>query len=112
MTSGLRTVIYPVSDLARAKALFGALLGAEPVMDASYYVQFSVDGQAVGLDPYGHRDSGPVGYWHVDDVRATLDQLLAAGAETLQDVRDVGGGTLTALVKDADGNVLGLRQAA
>ena len=55
MTTGVRTVIYPVGDLALAKALFSALLGAEPVVDAPYYVQFDVDGQAIGLDPNGHR---------------------------------------------------------
>ena len=111
MTSGLRTVIYPVTDLARAKALFTTLLGAEPVMDAPYYVQFSVDGQDVGLDPQGHRHGGPVGYWHVDDVRKTVEQLSTAGAETVEEPHDVGGGMLVALLKDADGNLVGLRQA-
>jgi hypothetical protein len=36
--------------------------------------------------------------------------LLDAGATTQQDVKDVGGGLLIAQVKDAGGNVLGLRQ--
>ena len=35
---------------------------------------------------------------------------MAAGAETLQDVQDVGGGRLIAFVKDADGNLVGLLQ--
>jgi predicted enzyme related to lactoylglutathione lyase len=109
MTAGMHTVIYPVTDLPRAKALFAALLGTEPVMDEPYYVQFGVDGQAVGLDPHGHRD-GPVGYWHVDDVRAAVERLRAAGAEVVQDVRDVGGGTLVAVLADGDGNPIGLRQ--
>jgi predicted enzyme related to lactoylglutathione lyase len=113
MTSGLQTVIYPVSDLTRAKALFTALTGAEPVVDAPYYVQFSVDGQAIGLDPHGHRhgQAGPVGYWHVEDVAQALAALVAAGAETVQEPTDVGGGALIALVKDGDGNLIGLRQA-
>ncbi len=29
MNNGMRTVIYPVGDIAKAKALFGKLLGAE-----------------------------------------------------------------------------------
>lgn len=41
MTPDLRTVIYPVKDLAQAKTLWGALLGLEPVMDEPYYVQFN-----------------------------------------------------------------------
>ena len=30
MTSGIRTVIYPVKDLAQAKTLYGKLLGVAP----------------------------------------------------------------------------------
>ena len=33
MTSGIRTVIYPVKDLAKAKTLYGKLAGVEPYMD-------------------------------------------------------------------------------
>ena len=113
MTSGVQTVIYPVSDLSAAKALFTALTGAEPAHDAPYYVQFEVDGLAIGLDPHGHRhgQNGPVAYWHVDDVAKSLAALVGAGAETVQDPTDVGGGLLVALARDADGNLIGLRQA-
>jgi predicted enzyme related to lactoylglutathione lyase len=113
MTTGVRTVIYPVDDLARARRLFRVLLGAEPVVDAPYYVQFDADGQAIGLDPHGHRhgQSGPVAYWHVDDVARSLADLVAAGAETVQDPTDVGGGLLVALARDGEGNLIGLRQA-
>ena len=55
--------------------------------------------------------TGPIGYWEVDDIRASLQQLLDAGAQADQDVQDVGGGRLIALVKDADGNTLGLMQS-
>ncbi|MGW0421873.1 VOC family protein [Streptomyces sp. RP5T] len=112
MTAGLKTIIYPVKDLAAAKALFSALLGVEPYADEPYYVGFKDAGQDVGLDPNGHARgmTGPVPYWHVDDIRATLAALVAAGAETLQDVQDVGGGKLIAFVKDADGNLVGVTQ--
>ncbi|MFI9151578.1 VOC family protein [Streptomyces sp. NPDC053367] len=112
MTAGLKTIIYPVKDLDRAKALFKALLGVEPYADEPYYVGYKDAGQDVGLDPNGHAQglTGPVPYWHVSDIRATLAALLAAGAEPLQDVRDVGGGRLIASVKDADGNLVGLLQ--
>ena len=49
-------------------------------------------------------------YWEVDDVNAKFEELLAAGAEEHEAVKDVGGGTLIASVKDADGNVIGLIQ--
>lgn len=112
MTAGLQTIIYPVKDLARAKALFGALLGVEPYADEPYYVGFKAAGQDVGLDPNGHAKgmTGPVPYWHVTDLRERLTALLAAGAELLQDAQDVGGGRLIAFVKDPDGNLVGLLQ--
>ncbi|MFD5474917.1 VOC family protein [Streptomyces sp. NPDC127105] len=114
MTSGLKTIIYPVKDLDRAKALFSALLEVEPYADAPYYVGFKDAGQDVGLDPNGHAKgmTGPVPYWHVDDIRARLAALVAAGAEVLQDVQDVGGGRLIASARDADGNLIGLLQDA
>jgi hypothetical protein len=55
-------------------------------MDEAWYVGFSVDGQHAGLDPRGHSQgmTAPVGYWHVDDINSTLEQLLGAGAEVNQ----------------------------
>ncbi|MFI9424811.1 VOC family protein [Streptomyces achromogenes] len=112
MAAGLQTIIYPVKDLDRAKALFGALLGVEPYAEEPYYVGYKAAGQDVGLDPSGHAKgmTGPVPYWHVTDLRERLAALLAAGAELLQDAQDVGGGRLIAFVKDPDGNHLGLLQ--
>ena len=54
MTEGIKTFIYPVKDLAKAKTLYSELLGVEPYMDEPYYVGFNVEGQDVGLDPHGH----------------------------------------------------------
>ena len=106
-------IIYPVNDLAKAKALYGALLGVEPAMDQPYYVGFDAGDQHVGLDPNGHAQgmTGPVCYWPVEDVAKSVQQLLAAGADLEQPIRDVGGGKIAA-VKDADGNVTGLIQAS
>ena len=113
MPEGLETITYPVKDLARAKALFGALLGVEPYVDEAYYVGFRAGGPEVGLDPHGHAKglTGPVPSWRVTDIRTSLAGLLGAGAKVLQDVQDVGGGKLIASVKDTDGNLVGLVQA-
>ncbi len=83
MTSGIRTVIYPVKDLAKAKMLYGKLVGVEPYMDEAYYVGFNVAGQDVDLDPHGHSQgmTGPVSYWHVDDIERSVKALLEAEAE-------------------------------
>ncbi|MFL6128949.1 MAG: VOC family protein [Mycobacteriales bacterium] len=112
MTEGMRTIIFPVRDLDRAKALYGALLGTEPTSDSPYYVGFSVGDQQLGLDPNGHRQgmTGPVGYWHVDDIGATIERLVAAGGQVQQGAHGVGGTRQIATVADADGNVIGLLQ--
>ena len=114
MAAEISTIIYPVKDLGVAKELYGRLLGAEPVMDEPYYVQFNVGSQQIGLDPDGHAKgmTGAVPYVPVDDIQAALTRLREAGAEQLQPPTDVGGGRLIALVADADGNVTGLMQDA
>lgn len=110
---GIRTIIYPVRDIAQAKNLYSKLLGVEPYMDEAYYVGFKAGDQDIGLDPNGHNAgmTGPVGYFHVDDIEKSLQSLLDAGAQAQQEVKDVGGGKLIASLKDADGNVIGLIQS-
>lgn len=112
MTLGLKTIMYPVADLDAAKRLYGTLIDTAPYMDEPYYVGYNIAGQDVGLDPNGHAKglTGPTGYWHVADIAATLDAIVAAGATKTHDVTDVGGGKLIATVRDTDGNVIGLLQ--
>ena len=109
MNQGVSTVIYPVKDIAKAKEVFRELLGVEPYADAPYYVGFKVGNQDIGLDPNGHKE-GMTAYYHVDDIKKSLKSLADAGATTIQEIKDVGGGRLIASVKDADGNVIGLLQ--
>jgi predicted enzyme related to lactoylglutathione lyase len=109
MNQGIKTIIYPASDITRAKVLYTKLLGLEPYIENPYYVGFKVGDQEFGLDPRGHK-SGPVGYWHVSDIRHSLQLLLDAGGETQQAVRDVGGGKLIATAKDPEGNIIGFVQ--
>ncbi len=110
MNQGAKTIICPVSDLAQAKRLYTTLLGVEPYADTPYYIGYRVGDQEIGLDPHGHRGTGAVPYYLVDDIKESVRQLLAAGAATLEDVKDVGGGKLIASVKDPDGNAIGLTQ--
>ena len=111
-TSGVLTVLHPVTDLAAAKAVYTALLGVEPQNDDSYYVGYEAAGQHIGLVPNGGPQgmTSPVAYWHVPDIEAKLAELTAAGAEVKEPARDVGWGRLVATVTDPDGNVLGLLQ--
>jgi predicted enzyme related to lactoylglutathione lyase len=112
MNEGIRTVIYPVTDLDRAKKLFGKLLGTQPYIDKPDYVGYRIDGQEIGLDPNGSKDDicGPIDYYHVDDIRKHLQNLLDVGAETMQDIKDVGYGKLVATVRGPEGNIIGLIQ--
>jgi predicted enzyme related to lactoylglutathione lyase len=112
MSHGIQTIIIPVRDLATARALYGTVLDVKPYADEPYYVGFRVGDQEIGLDPNGHNHgmAGPVGYCHVGDVTAALCQAVDAGWRARQDVKDVGGGQLAAVVEDPDGNVLGFLQ--
>ncbi|GAA1390923.1 VOC family protein [Kitasatospora putterlickiae] len=111
-TYGFKTVLHPVTDLAKAKAVYAALLGTDPQTDSPYYVGFDVAGQHIGLVPGGGPQgmTSPVAYWHVPDIEASLAAVTAAGAVVAEPVRDVGRGRLVATFTDVDGNVLGLIQ--
>jgi predicted enzyme related to lactoylglutathione lyase len=111
-TQGIKTVLHPVSDLGKAKAVYSALIGIPPQSDADFYVGYEAEGQHIGLVPGGGPQgmSSPVAYWHVSDIEAKLAEVTAAGATVHEPPRDVGGGRLVATVTDHDGNVLGLIQ--
>ncbi len=112
MNKGIPLIIFPVSDIAKAKTLFSKVMGVQPYTDQPYYVGFMVGEQEIGLDPNGHKAglTGPIGYWQVDNIKESLQVFLDVGGQTLQDVKDVGGGKLIATVKDSSGNIHGLMQ--
>lgn len=111
---GIRLFVYPVKDIAQATTLYTKLLGVEPYAASPYYIGFRIADQEIGLDPNGHAQgmTGPLAYWEVADIHASLRSCLDAGATERQAVTDVGGGKLIASVKDADGNIIGLVQSA
>jgi predicted enzyme related to lactoylglutathione lyase len=108
---GLRTVIYPVGDLARARAWYTELLGQEPYFDEPFYVGYAVGGFELGLDPNGTAAAsagGPVAYWGVPDIEAAFRRLGEHGADVRAPVQDVGDGIRTATVADPFGNAIGI----
>jgi predicted enzyme related to lactoylglutathione lyase len=111
-TQGIKTVLHPVSDMAKATPVYAALLGVPPQTDGPYYVGFEAAGQHIGLVPGGGPQgmTSSVAYWHVADIEAKLAEVTAAGAIVKEPAHDVGGGRLVATVADPDGNVLGLLQ--
>lgn len=108
MEKSIKLLVYPVTDIGKAKTLYSKLLGVEPYADSPYYVGYRVGDLEVGLDP--NSKVGPIGYADVADIQASLKEMTDVGAEIVQDIKDVGNGLLIAQVKDTDGNVVGLRQ--
>jgi catechol 2,3-dioxygenase-like lactoylglutathione lyase family enzyme len=107
MSLTIRSVVVPVSDLDSAKAVYTALLGA-PHTDQPYYVGYNVDGFEVALDP-GNEGDGPVAFADVEDLDATRETLLLAGATERSAPREVAPGARVCVLADADGNPIGLR---
>jgi len=109
MIQGLRTVIYPVTDLASAKAWYNDVLSSTPYFDEPFYVGYAVGGFELGLIPDGAPGTdGAVAYWGVADIAAEFARMQALAAEVHDPVTDVGGGIKVAALKDPFGNLFGL----
>ena len=113
--TGIRSVIYKVSDLAVAKAFYQSAVGKPPYFDEPYYVGFDLDGQELGLDPdVSSLQPGPggaVAFWHVVDIGAVFTRLVGdLGGSPVEVPHDVGGGIQVAVVGDPFDNLLGLIQ--
>jgi predicted enzyme related to lactoylglutathione lyase len=112
MFLGLRTVIYHVSDIEKAKDWYSTVLGFDAYFYQPFYVGFNVGGYALGLHPGGggsaEKADSVVAYWGVDDAAATLKRLLEQGATVHEDLQDVGEGIKVATVNDPFGNIFGV----
>src|SRR6476469_8729683 len=81
MIQGLRTAIYHVSDLPKAKAWYTRVIEKEPYFDQPFYVGFSVGGFELVLVPDGASGpGGAVAYWGVTNADAVLKHLQELGA--------------------------------
>lgn len=109
MILGLRTVIYPVPDLAAAKRWYAEVLGLAPYFDEPFYVGFAVGGFELGLLPDGQpATAGSQALWGVADIKGAYARLLALGASELEAIADVGEGIRVAAVRDPFGNRLAI----
>ncbi|HYN81627.1 MAG TPA: VOC family protein [Gemmatimonadaceae bacterium] len=112
MLLGLRTVIYKVSDLDRAKEWYSATFGVAPYFDESFYVGFNIGGFELGLDPsiakQGPGPGGALAYWGVRDLKGLLADLTAKGVRVRGKLQNVGDGILVASIEDPFGNLIGL----
>jgi predicted enzyme related to lactoylglutathione lyase len=112
MILGLRTVIYRVDDLDRAKAWYRDAFEVEPYFDEPYYVGFSIGGFELGLDPdLSEGKPGPGGsiaYWGIDSIELAYARFVKLGALPLVGIKEVGGGIKVATLADPFGNTIGL----
>jgi len=111
MLLGLRTVIYNVENLDRAKEWYTEFTGVAPYFDMPFYVGFNVGGFELGLDPDMsgvEKGNNAVAYWGVENIESAFASALAIGGETAADIQDVGEGIKVAKVRDPFGNTIGL----
>ena len=107
---GLRTVIYGVTDLARAKEWYTKAFGVEPYFDMPFYVGFNIGGYELGLDPNGRTTGagGCTAYWGVANAADAVAHMEGIGATIESPVNDVGEGIKVASVLDPFGNHVGI----
>ncbi len=123
MFRGFATVSFSADDLAAAGDWYTGLLGAGPYYAFPQppappaYIEFRVDDDQDELGlidrkyaPGGSCDTpgGAVIFWHVDDLPATLEKLMAMGAIEYEPLTEREAGFTTASVVDPFGNVLGV----
>jgi predicted enzyme related to lactoylglutathione lyase len=109
MIQGLRTVIYPVTQLTEATAWYRQVLAKAPYFEEPFYVGFEVGGFELGLVPDGTPGTaGATAYWGTADVAAEVARLTQLGATVEMPVTDVGGDIKVATVRDPYGNLFGV----
>src|SRR4051812_38751727 len=98
---GMANVSYWAEDVKQARTWYGELFGIEPYFqkpDAENpaYIEFRAGDyqQEVGIidkryKPQSVTDgAGVVLYWHVDDINASMEKLIAMGAKEYEPVTE------------------------
>lgn len=109
---GLRTVIYKVDDLTKAKAWYANAFKTQPYFDEPFYVGFTIAGYELGLQPEAisaeQKSANTITYWGVENIHEEYQRLLDAGATEHEKPENVGGEIMVATVKDPWANVIGI----
>ncbi|WP_411029938.1 VOC family protein [Spongiimicrobium sp. 3-5] len=108
---GLRTAIYMVSDMEKAKTWYSEAFGQQPYFEDPFYIGFNIGGYELGLRPEKSSNEKPesvLAYWGVTQIQKEYDRLLGMGATSHEVPANVGGELMVATVKDPWGNILGL----
>ncbi|WP_433680053.1 VOC family protein [Nocardia sp. CA-119907] len=121
MLRGMATVSFYADDLEAAKTWYTEVLGVEPyyAVPGAYY-EFRIGDYQHELGiinrkfaPAGAQNhpGGAILHWHVDNLEASFDHLLALGAKEYTPITPHGTGDfITASVTDPFGNILGIMQ--
>ncbi|PCE66797.1 glyoxalase/bleomycin resistance/extradiol dioxygenase family protein [Sediminicola luteus] len=109
---GLRTTIYKVPDLEKAKAWYAKAFATPPYFDEPFYVGFNIGGYELGLLPEEkaktEKGDNVLSYWGVTDIQKQYENLLSLGAREHEAPHGVGGPLQVATVYDPWDNVIGL----
>ncbi len=106
---------YGVSDLEKAKAFYGDVLGMKKKVEMPGWVEFSdsADGVSVGLNlvpDFQPADGGATAVYRVADLEKERDRLSAKGAKFEGAIRDIPGVVRIATFRDPFGNRLQIMQ--
>lgn len=106
---GLRTTIYKVGDLNKAKFWYAQAFGVQPYFDEPYYVGFNIQGYELGLQSEESvKGDNVFSYWGVQNIKEEYDRLIALGASEHERPTNVGGDIMVCSVKDPWQNIIGL----
>lgn len=106
---GLRTTIYKVSDLAKAKEWYSKVFDATPYFDEPFYVGYNIGGYELGLQPEETAKGENVAtFWGVNDIDTEYKRFLDLGATEVEKPMNVGGKIFVATLKDPWNNLIGL----
>ena len=110
---GLRTTIYKVSDLAKAKEWYSEAFETQAYFDEPFYVGYNIAGYELGLLPESNGErkekiATVLSYWGVEDIHTAYDRLLSLGAKVHEQPTNVGDDLMVASVYDPWHNIIGI----
>ena len=108
---GLRTTIYKVTDIIKAKEWYTKAFLTKPYFEEPFYVGYNISGYELGLKPEKKstkKKTGVISYWGVENIKAEYKRFIALGALEHETPQNVGGDIMVASVIDPWGNVIGL----
>ncbi|WP_276372749.1 VOC family protein [Chryseolinea sp. H1M3-3] len=119
---GMATVSFWADDVKAARKWYNELLGVAPYFERPdsenpAYIEYRFGDFAAELGIIDrkfapkaahHGPGGAVLFWHVEDVKGTLQRLLTMGCKEYEGLTEREAGFVTASVIDPFGNILGV----